>query len=56
MLPMQGVQVPSSVGEPRSHLLQRVAKKFKKSPQPRLGLMSLKRLTGVNEKEGGENE
>ena len=56
MLPMQGVQVPPPVGEPRSHLLQKVAKKLKKSPEPRLGLMSLKRLRGVNEKEGGENE
>ena len=56
MLPMQGVQVPPLVGEPRSHLLQRVAKKLKRSREPRLGLIPLKRLTGVNEKEDGENE
>ena len=53
---MQGVQVPSLVGEVRSHLLHRVAKQLKKSPEPRLGLMPLRRLKGVNEKEGGENE
>ena len=29
---------------------------IKKSPEPRLGLMPLRRLKGVNEKEGGENE